>query len=82
MLKLKQVNDGLLTVIQDAARKELDPNRSPSPPPKYDNHGKRMNTREIRMREQLSESRTLLIEELMRINPTFQVSCLYLLLLP
>jgi splicing factor 1 len=72
-MKLKQVNERLTTVVQDAARREADPNKSPSPPPKYDSTGKRVNTREVRMREQLDEERASIIEGMMRLNPAFQV---------
>jgi splicing factor 1 len=70
-MQLQQINERLLTVAQDAARIELDPNRSPSPPPKYDSMGKRTNTRVIRMRDELIQERGRLIEQLMKINPTF-----------
>jgi hypothetical protein len=72
-MQLKQINEKLLTVVQDAKIKELDPNRSPSPPPRYDGMGKRVNTREVRMRESLSNQRTRVIEEMIRLNPLFQV---------
>jgi splicing factor 1 len=72
-MQLKQLNDKLLTVVQDAAIEELNPNRPPSPPPKYDAYGKRLNTREVRMKETLSAQRTAVIEQMMKINPLFQV---------
>ena len=70
-VQLQQVADKLLTVVQDAIRIDLDPNRPPSPPPKYDSNGKRINTREVRMREELMENRAKIIEELMKINPQY-----------
>lgn len=70
-LQLAQVSQKLLTVTQDALLIEQDPNRSPSPPPKYDSSGKRTNTREVRMRESLNNQRIKIIEELMKLNPTF-----------
>lgn len=73
-MQLKQLNDKLLTVVQDAQLEELNPNRAPSPPPKYDANGKRLNTREVRMREALTAQRTAVIEQMMKINPLFQVS--------
>lgn len=81
-MQLKQINDKLLTVIGDAKVKELDPNRSPSPPPKYDTNGKRVNTREVRMRESLTAHRIRIIEEMIRVNPLFQVSVCTLQLSP
>jgi len=71
-VQLQQVSDKMLTVVQDAARIEMDPNRPPSPAPKYDSNGKRTNTREVRMREELVEQRAKIIEELIRINPQYQ----------
>ena len=71
-VQLQQVSDKMLTVVQDAARIEMDPNRPPSPAPKYDSNGKRTNTREVRMREELVEERAKIIEELIRINPQYQ----------
>jgi splicing factor 1 len=53
-------------------RISLDPSRSPSPPPRYDGSGKRNNTRDVRMREELMVQRNRIIEELMRINPQYQ----------
>eukprot|EP01038_Epipyxis_sp_PR26KG_P010169 gene10169-13679_t len=70
-LQLQQVNEKLITVAMDAARIEQDPNRSPSPPPKYDSSGKRTNTREMRMRENLNSERIRLIEASMKLNPAF-----------
>eukprot|EP00597_Dinobryon_sp_UTEXLB2267_P007216 CAMPEP_0170092634 /NCGR_PEP_ID=MMETSP0019_2-20121128/25943_1 /TAXON_ID=98059 /ORGANISM="Dinobryon sp., Strain UTEXLB2267" /LENGTH=438 /DNA_ID=CAMNT_0010313143 /DNA_START=328 /DNA_END=1641 /DNA_ORIENTATION=- len=70
-IQLNQVNESLLTVIQDAKIIESDPNRSPSPPPKYDSSGKRTNLREVRMRDALLERRSKIIEEIMKLNPTF-----------
>jgi hypothetical protein len=70
-MQLQGVTDKLLTVAADAARIELDPYRSPSPPPKYDSNGKRTNTREIRMREKFMTERTKLIEDLLKLNPTY-----------
>lgn len=77
-MQLKTINEKLMTVAQDALREEMNPNRSPSPPPKYDSHGKRTNTRDVRMRETLTNQRTRTIEEMMRLNPLFQVHTLFL----
>jgi splicing factor 1 len=71
-LQLQQINQKMLTVVADALRIEQDPNRSPSPPPKYDSNGKRTNTREVRMREALMKERTDLIERLIKLNPVYQ----------
>lgn len=71
-VQLEQISQRLVTVAQDAVRIGLDPSRSPSPPPRYDGSGKRSNTRDVRMREELMEQRGKMIEELMKINPQFQ----------
>ena len=70
-IQLNQVNEKLMTFVEDAKRIDQDPNRSPSPPPKYDITGKRTNLREARMRESLLEQRTKLIEEIMKLNPQY-----------
>eukprot|EP01035_Chromulina_nebulosa_P019200 gene19200-25050_t len=70
-MKLQHITEKILTVAIDAMKIEQDPNRSPSPPPKYDANGKRYNTREQRMREALMNERTQIIEELIKINPSF-----------
>lgn len=71
-LQLQQINQQLLTVVADAARIEQDPNRSASPPPRYDASGKRTNTREVRMREALNSQRADIIEKLIKMNPNYQ----------
>ena len=71
-VQLEQISQRLVTVAQDAVRIGLDPSRSPSPPPRYDGSGKRSNTRDVRMREELMEQRGKIIEELIKINPQFQ----------
>lgn len=45
--------------------------RSPSPPPQYDNHGRRINTREYRYRKRLEEERHKLIEKAMKTIPNY-----------
>jgi hypothetical protein len=75
-MQLMQINDSLATVVQDALLREIDPNRSPSPPPRYDGMGKRTNTREMRMRESLINDRIRIIEDLIKINPLYQVRML------
>ncbi|KAK0875791.1 Branchpoint-bridging protein [Friedmanniomyces endolithicus] len=48
-----------------------DGDRSPSPPPQYDNFGKRVNTREYRYRKKLEDERHKLIEKAMKIIPSY-----------
>lgn len=45
--------------------------RSPSPPPTYDNHGRRTNTREVRYRKKLEEERIRLVDRAMKNDPNF-----------
>lgn len=44
---------------------------SPSPPPQYDNFGRRVNTREYRYRKKLEDERHKLIEKAMKIIPSY-----------
>lgn len=44
---------------------------SPSPPPTYDNHGRRTNTREVRYRKKLEEERIRLVDRAMKNDPNF-----------
>ncbi|KAL9108738.1 MAG: hypothetical protein Q9227_006534 [Pyrenula ochraceoflavens] len=48
-----------------------DGDRSPSPPPQYDNFGRRVNTREYRYRKRLEDERHKLIEKAMKIIPNY-----------
>jgi hypothetical protein len=52
-------------------KKMLTCSRSPSPPPQYDNHGRRINTREYRYRKRLEEERHKLIEKAMKTIPNY-----------
>ena len=45
--------------------------RSPSPPPQYDNFGRRVNTREYRYKKKLEDERHRLIEKAMDIIPGY-----------
>lgn len=45
--------------------------RSPSPPPQYDNFGRRVNTREHRYRKRLEDERHKLIEKAMKVIPNY-----------
>ncbi|KAI1030212.1 hypothetical protein LB504_010548 [Fusarium proliferatum] len=48
-----------------------DGDRSPSPAPQYDNHGRRINTREYRYRKKLEDERHKLIEKAMKTIPNY-----------
>ena len=57
-VRLTQANEKLATVDQDAVVRSQDPDRSPSPPPRYDSNGVRTNPRNVRMREALNRERS------------------------
>lgn len=48
-----------------------DGERSPSPPPQYDNFGRRVNTREFRYRKKLEDERHKLVEKAMKQIPNY-----------
>ncbi|KAL2118132.1 hypothetical protein VTJ04DRAFT_7792 [Mycothermus thermophilus] len=48
-----------------------DKDRSPSPPPQYDNHGRRINTREYRYRKRLEDERHKLVEKAIKTIPNY-----------
>ncbi|KAM3070662.1 hypothetical protein ACMFMF_008114 [Clarireedia jacksonii] len=48
-----------------------DGDRSPSPPPQYDNFGRRVNTREYRYRKRLEDERHKLIDKAMKVIPNY-----------
>jgi splicing factor 1 len=45
--------------------------RSPSPPPQYDNFGRRVNTRENRYKKRLEDERHKLIEKAVKVIPNY-----------
>jgi len=47
-------------------------NRSPSPPPTYDGHGRRTNTREVRYRKKLEDERIRLVDRALKNDPNFR----------
>ncbi|KAI5281526.1 hypothetical protein KEM54_003225, partial [Ascosphaera aggregata] len=48
-----------------------DGDRSPSPPPQYDNFGRRVNTREYRYRKRLEDERHKLVEKALKTIPNY-----------
>ncbi|KAJ3843287.1 hypothetical protein F5878DRAFT_605392 [Lentinula raphanica] len=46
--------------------------RSPSPPPTYDAHGRRTNTREVRYKKKLEDERIKLVDRAMKNDPNFR----------
>ncbi|KAF2076860.1 hypothetical protein CYY_001827 [Polysphondylium violaceum] len=51
---------------------DRDRERSPSPPPVYDNNGKRSNTREQRVKDKLQKERHGLIQIAQQVNPSYK----------
>lgn len=49
-----------------------DRERSPSPPPTYDNQGRRTNTREVRYRKKLEDERVALVDRQLKLDPNFR----------
>ncbi|KAJ9142611.1 Branchpoint-bridging protein [Pleurostoma richardsiae] len=66
-LRIEEISQKLR--IDDVVPAEGD--RSPSPPPQYDNHGRRINTREYRYRKRLEDERHKLIEKAMKTIPNY-----------
>jgi len=66
-LRIQEISEKLR--INDVVPAEGD--RSPSPPPMYDNFGKRINTREYRYRKRLEDERHKQIEKAMKIIPNY-----------
>src|SRR5690349_8204708 len=56
-----------------------DGSRSPSPPPTYDSHGRRTNTREVRYRKKLEDERMRLVERQIKSDPNFKPPTEYLM---
>ncbi len=52
--------------------------RSPSPPPTYDGHGRRTNTREVRYRKKLEDELVKLVDKAMKNDPNFRPPVEYL----
>ncbi|OLL22434.1 Branchpoint-bridging protein, partial [Neolecta irregularis DAH-3] len=68
-IRLEEIGQKLR--IGDVTPPEKD-RRSVSPPPQYDNFGRRINTRESRYRKKLEDERHRLIEKAMRTIPDFK----------
>ncbi|KIL64244.1 hypothetical protein M378DRAFT_163489 [Amanita muscaria Koide BX008] len=67
-LRLEEINRKLR--LNDFIPPERE--RSPSPPPTYDSHGRRTNTREVRYRKKLEDERIRLVERAMKNDPNFR----------
>ncbi|KAK4938414.1 hypothetical protein LTR10_021131 [Elasticomyces elasticus] len=66
-LRIEEISQKLR--INDVVPADAD--RSPSPPPQYDNFGRRVNTREFRYRKRLEDERHKLIEKAMKTIPNY-----------
>ncbi|MCJ1244133.1 hypothetical protein MMC30_001331 [Trapelia coarctata] len=66
-LRIQEISEKLR--IDDVV--PADGDRSPSPPPQYDNFGRRVNTREYRYRKRLEDERHRQIEKAMKIIPNY-----------
>ena len=62
---------GKLPSIYNPAAANTMLHRSPSPPPQYDNFGRRVNTREFRYKKKLEDERHKLIEKAMKVIPNY-----------
>lgn len=67
-LRLEEINRKLR--LNDFIPPERE--RSPSPPPTYDGHGRRTNTREVRYRKKLEDERIRLVDRAMKNDPNFR----------
>jgi splicing factor 1 len=67
-LRLEEINRKLR--LNDFIPPERE--RSPSPPPTYDSHGRRTNTREVRYRKKLEDERIRLVERALKNDPNFR----------
>ncbi|KAF8969258.1 splicing factor SF1 [Flammula alnicola] len=67
-LRLEEINRKLR--LNDFIPPERE--RSSSPPPTYDAHGRRTNTREVRYRKKLEDERIKLVDRAMKNDPNFR----------
>ncbi|KAF8529825.1 hypothetical protein JB92DRAFT_3081243 [Gautieria morchelliformis] len=67
-LRLEEINRKLR--LNDYVPPERE--RSPSPPPTYDAHGRRSNTREVRYRKKLEDERVRLVDRALKTDPNFR----------
>jgi splicing factor 1 len=63
--------DRYVTILLDSCVAFTNHHRSPSPPPQYDNFGRRVNTREFRYRKRLEDERHKLVEKAMKTLPNY-----------
>ncbi|KAL3158300.1 hypothetical protein ABBQ38_010544 [Trebouxia sp. C0009 RCD-2024] len=74
--KIRELQEQLNDVNRKILNNELDippeGERSPSPPPRYDQNGQRLNTREVRYKDKLMDRRSCLIEEMIKADPSYR----------
>lgn len=74
--KIRDLQEQLNDVNRKILNNELDippeGERSPSPPPRYDQNGQRLNTREVRYKDKLMDRRSFLIEEMIKADPSYR----------
>ncbi len=74
--KIRELQEQLNDVNRKILNNELDippeGERSPSPPPRYDQNGQRLNTREVRYKDKLMDRRSFLIEEMIKADPSYR----------
>lgn len=63
---------GLFYILETSAYIYFCFTRSASPPPTYDAHGRRTNTREVRYRKKLEDERIKLVDRAMKNDPNFR----------
>lgn len=63
--------DRSVTTQVESGERSLTSSRSPSPPPQYDNFGRRVNTREYRYKKRLEDERHKLVEKAIKIIPGY-----------
>lgn len=73
-IRFEDVSIKLNNVVRLAQEAERDPNRSPSPDPVYNNQGKRVNTREVRMRTKFTDNKKQFLDEMLRLKPLQDVT--------
>ncbi|MEW5318534.1 MAG: hypothetical protein WDW38_009750 [Sanguina aurantia] len=74
--RLKQLHDDFNGLSSKLALNDYDippeHQRSPSPEPVYDRNGQRLNTRDIRAKEKMTDKRNRVVEDLLREDPNFK----------
>lgn len=67
--RIQHLDVQIMNAPMIAKQQESRPDRSPSPEPIYDNSGKRVNTRDVRLRRRFEEEKAALVAQLQALNP-------------